>query len=384
MLRLTGGIPLDPVAGMANTAETPADVAPSAAAPEAEQEVVLSPEAIERAGIKTAKVTMIEASASVQIPAIAMANAYREVKVTPLVGGVVTKVFSELGASVTRGTPLATIFSPELAEAQTRFLSMRAMFEADDKRLQRTQQLVQIGAASRQELEEVTAMHAGHATEVEAARQRLLLLGLAQEQVEALKNPDRAISEVALPAPIDGVITSRSANLGQVVGMGQELFVVTDLSEVWVVGDLYEQDFQNVHVGSEAVLTMPAYPNLTLRGQVSYIDPRVDPMTRTAKVRVEVPNPDGRLRLGMYLTMLFTGRGAERMLVVPSAAVQMIGDRYVVFVPANDEEGKFVQRTVQVGQTFGESCAILSGLSPGEEVVIRGSFFLRAESLRSG
>jgi len=149
------------------------------------------------------------------------------------------------------------------------------------------------------------------------------------------------------------------------------------------VGDFYEQDFQTVRVGSEASLTTPAYPNLTLRGRVTYIDPRVDPQTRTAKVRVEVPNPDGRLRLGMYVTVSFTTRGREQAVVVPRTAVQTIGDRHVVFVPAKDEEGKFIQRPVQVGRLIGDSYTILDGLQPGEVVVTEGSFFLRAESLRS-
>ncbi|HXH13327.1 MAG TPA: efflux RND transporter periplasmic adaptor subunit [Alphaproteobacteria bacterium] len=93
----------------------------------------------------------------------------------------------------------------------------------------------------------------------------------------SLRRPSQIVSDVVVPAPISGVITDRSANPGQVVGMGEALFVVTDLSEVWVVGDLYEQDFQAVRVGSEAALTMPAYPDLTLRARVTYIAPRVDP-----------------------------------------------------------------------------------------------------------
>ena len=159
-----------------------------------------------------------------------LADAYREVKVVPIVGGIVTKVHVELGTMVKRRAPLATLFSTELAEAQTKYLSMQAMLAADHQKLRRTEQLVAIGAASRQELEEVTAAHASHATEVEAARQRLLLLGLSRAHVEALKSPSQIISEIVVPAPIAGVITGRSANLGQVVSMGQELFVVTDLS----------------------------------------------------------------------------------------------------------------------------------------------------------
>src|SRR5439155_8050496 len=290
----------------------------------------------------TAPAEVLAAQAAIQLPGTVMADAYREVKVVPIVGGIVTRVHVELGSTVKRGAALATLFSTELAEAQTKYLSMQAMLMADYQKLQRTQQLVAIGAASRQELEEVTAVHAGHATEVEAARQRLLLLGLSRAHVEALKNPSHVVSDIIVPAPIAGMITNRTANLGQVVSMGQELFVVTDLSQVWAIGALYEQDFQTVHVGSDAAMTTPAYPGLTLRGRVSYIDPRVDPQTRTAKIRVEVPNPQGQMRLGMYVTVAFTTRGGERLVVVPRAAVQIVGERQVVFLPAPDEEGKFI------------------------------------------
>jgi cobalt-zinc-cadmium efflux system membrane fusion protein len=343
---------------------------------------VLSPEAVSQAGIKTAPAEAAVSEVTVQLPGTVTADAYREVNVVSLVGGIVTKVQVELGATVTRGVPLATLFAPELAEAQTKYLSMRAMLAADRQKLQRTRELVAIGAVSRQELEEITALHAGRATEVAAARQQLLLLGLRGAQVEALTYPSQIVSEVTVPAPSTGVITGRAVNLGQVVSMGQELFVVTDLSQVWVIGDLYEQDFQRVQIGSEATLTTPAYPALMLRGKATYIDPRVDPQTRTAKVRVEVPNPEGRLRLGMYVTLAFTTPGEERTVVIPRSAVQTIGARQVVFVPAPDEEGKFLARTVELGPLRGDRIAIRSGVQPGEAVVTEGSFFLRAEMLR--
>jgi membrane fusion protein, heavy metal efflux system len=381
--RYLGGVLPAPVATAPTSAPAALSPAEPAAASPPAAEVVLSPEAVSRAGITTAPAEEVASQATIQLPGTVMADAYREVKVVPLVGGIVTKVHVELGTTVKRGTPLATLFSPELAEAQTKYLSMQAMLTADHQKLQRTQQLVEIGAASRQDLEDVTAGHASHATEVEAARQRLLLLGLSRAHVEALKSPSQVVSDVVVPAPIAGVITSRAANLGQVVSMGQELFVVTDLSQVWVIGDLYEQDFQSVHVGSEAALTTPAYPALTLRGRVSYIDPRVDPQSRTAKVRVEVPNTEGRLRLGMYVTLAFTTPGRERTVVIPRAAVQTMGERQVVFVPAPDEEGKFLPRPVEVGPLRGDRVTIRSGVQPGEVVVTEGSFFLRAEMLRN-
>jgi cobalt-zinc-cadmium efflux system membrane fusion protein len=366
--------------------ETPAMPAPTAGPtiePASEVEVMLSPEAVVQAGIKTAEVTVVESDTSVQVPGTVTANAYREVKVFPIVGGIVTKLHAELGTAVKRGAPLATLFSAGLADVQTKYLSAKAMVEAAHQRLKRTLQLAEIGAASRQELEEASAVHTGHATEAEAARERLFLLGFSRKQVEAMKSTSHVISHVVVPSPMDGIITERSANPGQVVAQGEALFVVTDLSEVWALGDLYEEDFRHVQVGSEAALTTLAYPGLVLGGRVTYIDPRVDLQTRTAKVRAEVANPQGRLRLGMYVTMTFAPRSQERVVVVPRAAVQTMGGRQVVFTAVPDEEGKFIQRSVELGPLAGELYPVLKGLQPGEVVVTEGSFFLRAESLRN-
>src|SRR2546422_551422 len=347
---------------------------PAPAKPAGDAEVVLSPEALARAGIKTAPVSAISAGTAVTVPGSVMANAYREVKVTPIAAGIVTKVHVELGAVVRRGAPLVTLFSAELADYQTKYMSMSAMLEADHKKLERTRKLVDIGAASRQDLEEITAVHEAHATEVEAARLRLQLLGLSAEQVRTLTSPSQIVSTIVVPAPITGVITSRSGNLGQGVAMGQELLSVTGLSELWVVGDLYEQDFKTVTVGSEATITTPAYPGFMLRGRVSYIDPRVDPQARTAKARIEVPNADGRLRLGMFVTVSFTTSGGTAV-VVPRSAVQSIGDRQVVFVPAKGEEGKCNRRQGRPGAAAAADYTVVSGLKPGESVVTEGSFF---------
>src|SRR5207245_1008448 len=219
------------------------------------------------------------------------------------------------------------------AEAQMKYLSMQAMLEADHQKLVRTEKLVTLGAASRQELEEVSATHTGHATEVAAARQRLLLLGLSPDQVARVTDASHVVSDVVVRAPADGVVIARSVNPGQVVGAAHELFVVTDLRTVWVIGDLYENDFGSIQVGSPASIGIPARSATVLNGRVAYIDPRVDPATRTAKVRVEVPNAGMELRLGMYVTLDFRTTSGKPTPVVPRDAVQALGERSVVYVP---------------------------------------------------
>jgi cobalt-zinc-cadmium efflux system membrane fusion protein len=368
---------------MASMPGAPAGGEPAGAASHEPIEVSLTPEAVERAGIKTAEVGSQTVGAVITVPGSVMSNAYRDTKVNALVGGVARQVSAELGTAVERGQPLAVIFSSDLADAQMKYLSMRAMVQADRQKLERTHKLAELGAASRQELEEVTATHTARETELAAARQRLLLLGLSLDRVARLETPGQVVSEVTVAAPAAGVVITRAVNPGQVVGAGQELFVVTDLSAVWAVGDLYEKDFAAVRVGQGAVVTIPSRPNTPLRGRVAYIDPRVDSATRTAKVRVEVPNRDGELRLGMFVTVSFETGSRQRVTVVPRAAVQAVGDRTVVYVPVEGEEAKFVERPVKVGERVGEFFQILEGLRPGEKVVAEGSFFLRAEATRA-
>jgi multidrug efflux pump subunit AcrA (membrane-fusion protein) len=120
-----------------------------------------------------------------------------------------------------------------------------------------------------------------------------------------------------------------------------------------------------------------------MRGRVTYIDPRVDPQSRTAKVRVEVANAERRLKLGMYVTMAFSSPTGRRALMVPRAAIQNLGDRQVAFVPARDEPGKFLSRAVRLGPLERDAYPVLGGLEPGETVVTEGSFLLRAEALRN-
>jgi RND family efflux transporter MFP subunit len=360
----------------------PGGAAPSSAAKSDEPvEVSLTPEAMTRIGIKIDTVRAETATEGVGVPGTVASNAYRDTKVNALVGGVVRQVIVELGARVRRGEPLAVIFSSDLADAQMKYLSMRATFEADHQKLVRTEKLVALGSASRQELEEVTAMHAGHETELAAARQRLLLLGLEARQVDSLTDASHVVSEVTVQAPANGEVIARSVNPGQVVSAGQELFVVTDLSTVWVIGDLYEQDFPVVRVGSSAVINVPPN-NRTLRGRIAYIDPRVDPASRTAKVRVEVPNSGESLRLGMFVTLSFETGSNQRITVVPQAAVQAVGERTVVYMPVEGEEGRFTERPVKLGPPRGDLVQVVEGLRPGEKVVTNGSFFLRSEAAR--
>ena len=373
--------PHDSMAAMGGMA-SPANSSPDdVSAASAELQIDLALEDLKKAKIRTARVTNGVTAATLRVPGIVKANEYREVHVTPLVGGIVKEVPVVLGDHVKRGQPLAVIFSSELAEAETQYVSYVAELDTEHKKLERTQNLLRLGAASQQEVEEVAATHAAHESHVRAALEKLKLLGASDHQIAALKQAEQIDPNFVVPAPINGVVLTRNANLGLVATTAQELFTVADLSTVWVMASVNEKDFASVRVGSQGSITAQAYPARFWEGRVTYIQPQVDPTTRTAQARIEVANPGETLRIEMYLDVEFTTSGASGP-VVPEAAVQSIGERHVVFLPIKDNEGSFVLRQVRLGPAADGHYSVLEGLRLQEEVVTDGSFILKAESVR--
>lgn len=375
------------------TSRSPSDVtmtmpAPAAASavsgPLTDVVITLTAEAVARAGITVTPVATGTATDGVRAPGVVAPNTYKQIVVTPLVAGRLTRVQAQLGEQVKRGQTIAEIFSPELADAQTRYITARAELAAHEQELARTEKLVTLGAASKQELEHIHAEHTSRQAEVQSLASRLRLLGLSAAAIDSLAPGSAIDATIAVPAPIDGVVTARDANVGANVDQSAQLFTVVDLSTVWVVADLFEKDFSRVRVGSAATITTRAYPDLTLSGRVSYIDPQLSPDTRTAKVRIEVPNPKGELRLGMLAEALFQAEGGGTMILVPRTAVQNVGDRSVVYLASATEPGKFVEREVRLGAEAGTAVAVLTGVRAGDLVVTEGSFYLRAERERLG
>lgn len=313
-------------------------------------------------------------------------NAYKEVPVLPIAGGVIREVGAQLGDKVTKGQRLAVIFSTDLAEAQAGYLKMQAEIERHHHHYQRMEKLVEIGAASREEFEQANAEYKTEQANLSAMRQRLTLLGMTTKQLEEMTKAGRVSSLITVEAPAQGTILSRTVNTGEVVMTGKELFRIADLSRVWVIGQIYEKDFAAVRLGTVATITSAAYPGKNFNGRVSYIAPRVDAQTRTSQVRVEVANPGEMLRLGMFVDVNFGGStaaatSAQNIAAVPLSAVQYIGGKQVVYLTTG-QPGSFAQRDVTAGPEINGLTPILSGLAAGDRVVTEGSFLLRAESLK--
>jgi RND family efflux transporter MFP subunit len=343
-------------------------------------EITLTPDMIQRAGIRTVAARKGTETLQLHLPGVVQPNAYKNVDVTSLVSGRVTQVRAELGQRVMQNEVLATVYSPELADAQTAFIQAKAARDAHGLALTRTQRLFAIGAVSREELEKMTAEAAEMDRAQEVARSRLVLLGIPEDKAQRIASPADVVTAFDVKAPIAGIVTKRNANPGLNIDLMTPLFTVTDLSTVWVVADLYERDFASVGVGSPVTITTTAYPGLSLRERVNYIDPQVQTETRTAKLRAEVANGGERLRLGMFVEVSIAGRGAMPVVMVPKTAVQTIGTQSVVYV--STAPGRFLQRQVTAGDMMGDDIAISSGLNPGDMVVAEGAFFLRAEGDR--
>ena len=364
--------------------EQPGDADGTGTSP-GEATLTVTPELAARAGIKVEPVgeQLAAEGEGSAATGVVQPNAYRETPVVSLVGGVVRQVNAELGQSVQRGQTVAVVFSDELATAQSKYLTAVAELDEHHKHHRRTANLVEIGAASREEFEQATTRLKSAESEVASLRQRLLLLGLSPQRISGLRSPSQVSSEVSLPAPVSGTVINRSANPGEVVEANKEILRVADLSSVWIIGQVYEKDLGRVRVGSGASITSPAYPGRVFRGQVSYVDPRLDPATRTAQVRIELANPGQTLKLGMFVNVAFAtvGSSENTVPVVPVSAVQNLGNRQVVFVATGDPK-VFVMRPVRVGPETSGRYPVLEGLFVGERVVTEGSFLLRAEWLK--
>jgi len=349
-----------------------------------EQKLILTPEQTRSAQLKIETVgEQPSKEAAGQIATgVVQANSYKETPVISLVGGIVRSVGAELGQNVKKGQRVAVVFSNELADAQSRYLIALAAFDEHHRHHLRTIKLVEIGAASRQDLEMATSQYREAESNVANLRQKLLLLGMSAQRIDSLNSSSQISSEVTVPSPSSGTVTSRTVNSGEVIEANKELMRVTDLSTVWVVGQVYEKDLATVRVGSGSNVTSDAYPGRVFRGRVSYVDPKIDPATRTAQVRIELANPAQIFKIGMYVNVAFGAQGiAITTPVVPKDAVQAIVNQQFVFV-ATEKPNEFALRPIRLGPESNGVYPVLEGLSVGERVVVEGSFLLRAEWLK--
>ncbi|MEP6903950.1 MAG: efflux RND transporter periplasmic adaptor subunit [Actinomycetota bacterium] len=271
----------------------------------------------------------------------------------------------------------------ELEQAETKLKTAEAEVEESRKRYDRAVKVAQINPTSNTEFEQASVKLRTADTEFASAKQRLFLLGLSEQRVNALRSASQISSEVELTAPVSGTVTSRTVNQGEIVEANKELLKVTNLSALWVIAQIYEKDLGKMRTGSGASVTTDAFPEKLFRGHVTYIDPNINQETRTAQVRVELENPGQILKIGMYVNVSFgaLGTGERTAPVIPSAAVQNMNNRRIVFA-ATDKANVFTMKFVRLAAENNGQFVVLEGLNVGDKIVTEGSFLLRAELLK--
>jgi Cu(I)/Ag(I) efflux system membrane fusion protein/cobalt-zinc-cadmium efflux system membrane fusion protein len=265
-----------------------------------------------------------------------------------------------VGQEVTRGQPLLEIYSPELVATQEELL-LAARYR---------------DATAGSPFKDVSQ---GGASLYDATRRRLALWDVPDRDVERLLKTGEVKRTLTLYAPTAGVVTSLGVRSGMEVKPNDNLYTIVDLSTVWVMADVYEFEISWVEVGQTGRVELGSMPGVEFSGPVTYISPFLDPKTRTAAVRIELPNSDGRLKPGMFGNTIIEAAPRQRVIAIPSEAILRSGRRTLVIVARG--EGRYEPREVELGIDSGEGLTeILSGLAIDEEVVVSSQFLIDSES----
>ena len=284
----------------------------------------------------------------------------RTVPVISLASGRIVGLFARLGDPVKKGQLLLRLRSDDISGAFANYQSSVADEVLAKAQLERMQLLYAKGAYALNDLQMAEDTESKAKIAVDTAAEHLRLLG---------SDVDHPTGMVDITAPVAGVITDQEVtNAAGVQSLGTSPFTISDLSTVWIVCDVYENDLPNVHVGDPADITLNAYPDRVLKGRVNNILPILDPTIRTGKVRIEVANP-GMMKVGMFVTATFQGKTEQTVAAVPASAILHLHDRDWVYVPS---PGNKFRRVMVVGgdQLPGAMQEIISGIAVGQQVVI--------------
>jgi membrane fusion protein, copper/silver efflux system len=314
--------------------------------------VKVSLDKIQRSGVKTEKVGNQSLARTVRAVGMVDHDETLLTVVTMRSDGYIEDLFvNKIGQHVKQGEPLFQVYSPQIQQAQTDLI-------------------VALRAEARKGADADRAL--------EGAMQRLRNLGVPQSRIDEIRKTQANPRTLDWPAPADGDVVEKRIIDGQRVAAGDELYRLADHSRVWLIADVAEADIAAVEVGMNAAVTLRALPTRLIEGEVTFLYPVLKPETRTVSVRIELANPDGLLKPGMYADVVFGVGDDNAVTAVPDSAVIYSGTRQVVLVAKG--EGRFEPRAVKLGRRGGGFIEVLEGVSPGEEVVTSATFLIDAES----
>jgi membrane fusion protein, heavy metal efflux system len=304
----------------------------------------------------------VDAAAQLNVTGSVNPDIAREVPVISLASGRVVDIKARLGDDVRKGQLLLKVQSPDITNAFDTYLKAVNDEQLSNKAYARAKDLYEHGSISQSMLEQAEDTEKDMRADLTAAEEQLKTLGVDKNHPSSI---------VPVYAPISGVIIAQNVTNAAAAGVAfsgsPTVFTIADLSVVWILCDVYENDLPKIALGQSARIKINAFPGRELIGRISDIEPILDPSLRTAKVRIEVSNP-GILKVGMFVTATLDSKSKEVHTVLPAAAVMHLHDRDWVFVP--EGEGRFLRVEVHSGDTLsGDKLVILSGVSPGQKVV---------------
>ncbi|MBW3467068.1 efflux RND transporter periplasmic adaptor subunit [Arthrospiribacter ruber] len=316
----------------------------------------MTPEAVALSNVQTVRVKSGAGTGKLSLTGKIQANEQRVKSLTANYAGRVDQLFVNFtGQEVQRGQKLATLYSPELVNAQKELLETAKIKDRQPELYQ-------------------------------AAKEKLRLWKISEEQIAAIESSGQVQTQFDVYADVAGVVTARNIAVGDFVSRGSALFEIVDLSNVWVILDAYESDLGAIRKGDDLSFSVSAYPGRAFNAKVTYIDPVLNPDTRTVGVRAEATNRNFELKPEMFVSAnISTGQAAQSGLMIPKTAILWTGPRSVVYVQVGDKEAPaFEMREVELGPRVGEDYLVLSGVEEGDQVVSNGVFAIDAAAQLSG
>ncbi len=335
----------------------------------------LSAEEIETAGIEVEALAAQSVADQVVLTATIRANQERIAHVAPRVSARITQVKAKLGDNVKAGQPLALLDSMELGEAHSAYRQAQSQFALAKADFERAQKLKAEEIIPDKDYLRVRSEYEKARASLRAADDRLRLLDAVHDDSDT-----GPVSVFPVKAPFAGTVIEKSAVLGELAQPDKSLFIVADLSSLWIEANLFEKDLGRVKVGAPATVSVSAYPGEAFPGRLTYISSTVDRETRAVPARVEVPNPDRRLKPEMFATAAVATAATTPALTLPQTAVLLVNGQPTAFVR---EAGGFEPRAVEVGDKVGSRIVVKGGIKAGEAVVVAGAYALKARLLKS-
>jgi membrane fusion protein, heavy metal efflux system len=300
-------------------------------------------------------------------------NAFNTVPVITQVGGPVSRILVVPGERVKKGQSLLEVSSPDYSLLYAAYLKARDTYRVTDKNYARAQDLYEHHAIAERDLLQAESDRIQAQADLNAALLGLKILGIAKPE-DLEKAPSSA--EIPLLAPIGGEVVERDVAPGQLLQAGAtQAFIISDMSSVWVLANVYQGDMAAVHVGDQVTVRTDSYPD-KFQGKISFMSPALDPNTRTLQARIVVENPGEKLKNNMYVTATVNAGVEQNAIAVPDASV-LRDDENQPFVYVASGSNQFGRRSVEIGQSESGKTQILKGLRPGDKVVGDGSLFLQ-------